>query len=119
MSEQVIYGSAARTATPAAYDIDLIATRGLVVVADVTAIVTAPSVVLTIDGVDVASGKTWNLLTATALTAVTTRILKIGPGLVVAANLVANDLLPEKVRFTMTHANGNSITYSLTAHLLN
>jgi hypothetical protein len=119
MSEQTIYGSAARTATPTAFDLDLIAIRGLIVVADVTAIVTAPSVVLTIDGVDVVSGKTWNILTATALTAVSTRILRIAPGLVASANLTVNDLVPEKVRFTMTHGNGNSITYSVVAHLLN
>jgi hypothetical protein len=99
----------------------MISVRGLVVVIDVTAIVTAPSVVLTIDGVDAVSGKFWNLLTATALTAVTgatPRVLRIGKGLLAAANLTANDLVPEKVRFTMTHGNGDSITYSAVAHIL-
>jgi hypothetical protein len=121
MSETIAYASAARTATPTPYVLELSCISGLVVVVDVSAIVTAPSVVVTIDGVDTASGKFWNLLTSTALTAVTgatPRVLRVGRGLTAAANLVANDLVPEKVRITMTHGNGDSITYSVVAHIL-
>jgi hypothetical protein len=115
-----VYASLARTATPAAVVLDLSVIRALLVVIDVTAIVTAPSVVVTVDGVD-ASGKFWNLLTSTALTAVTgatPRVLKVGRGITAAANLAAADIVPERVRITMTHGNGDSITYQVTAHLL-
>lgn len=119
MSELVVYPSAARTATPIAVDIDLVAVgRGLLLVVDVTAVGVTPSVVPTIDGVDVASGKTFNLLTGAALTAVVTRRLVVAQGITVAANLSAADVLPERVRITMTHGNGITITYSVTAHLL-
>lgn len=121
MSETVAYPSAARTVTPAAFTLDLVRVRALVVVIDVTAIGPAPSVVPSLDAVDVASGKVWNLLTGAALTAVTgstPRVLRVAPGLVVAANLAANDVVPERIRLTMTHANADSMTYSASLHLL-
>lgn len=121
MSEVIAYASAARTATPTAFVLDLSRISGLVVVIDVTAIGAAPSVVPTIDGIDVASGKAWNLLTGAALTAVTgttPRVLKITPGIPVAANVAASDIVPERIRITMTHGNADSITYSVCAHLL-
>jgi hypothetical protein len=121
MSETIAYASVARTATPTAYVLELSVITGLVVVIDVTAIGPAPSVVCTLDGVDTVSGKFYNILTATALVAVTgatPRVLRVGRGLLAAANLVANDMVPEKVRITMTHGNADSITYSVCAHLL-
>lgn len=116
MSETVAYPLQARTATPAAFTVDLVRVRALVVVIDVTAIGPAPSVVATVDGVDVASGKAWNLLTSAAFTAVGTRALKIAPGITVAANLAAAEIVPERVRITMTHGNADSITYVATIH---
>jgi len=120
VSEIVVYPSAARTATPPAVDlqVDTSNGRGLVLLIDVTAVGVTPSVVPTIDGVDLASGKTWNLLTGAALVAVVTRPLRVAPSLVAAANLTAQDILPEKIRITMTHGNGITITYSVTAHLI-
>jgi len=120
VSEIVVYPSAARTATPAAVDISLDTQNAtaLLLLIDVTAITLTPSVVPTIDGIDTLSGKLFNLLTGAALVAVVTRRLSVGPGLVVAANLVANEHLPDKVRITMTHADADSITYSVAAHLI-
>jgi len=121
VSEYTCYLSAARTATPGARTLDLSRVRGLILVIDVTAIGPAPSVVPTIDGVDVVSGKFWNLLTGAALTAVTgstPRVLKIMPGITPAANIAVADVLPEQIRLTMTHGNADSITYSVCAHLL-
>jgi len=120
MSEVIVYPSAARTATPTAVDLNLeqFNCNALLLLIDVTAVGVTPSVVPTIDGIDVASGKTFNLLTGAALTAIVTRTLRVGPGLVVAANLAANDYTPEQVRITMTHGNGVTITYSVTAHLI-
>lgn len=121
MSETIAFPLLARTATPTAFTLELSPVAGLIVVIDVTAIVTAPSVVCTIDGVDAASGKFWNILTSAALNAVTgatPRVLKIGRGITVAANLAVADLVPERLRITMTHGNADSITYMVTAHQL-
>jgi hypothetical protein len=121
MSQQTVYPSLARTATPTAFTLDLSVSSGLVIVVDVTAKGTAPSVVLTVDGVDTASGQFWNLLTSAAIVAVTGStplVLRIGRGLPAAANLVANDIVPDRVRIKMTHGNSDSITYSVAAHIL-
>ncbi len=121
MSEVVVYASAARTATPAAVDLatdDNRNARALVLLIDVTAVGVTPSVVPTIEGVDVASGKVWPILTGAAIVAVLTRALRVAPLLVAVANLTAQDVLPERVRITMTHGNGITITYSVTAHLI-
>jgi hypothetical protein len=75
-------------------------------------------VVPTIDGFDAASGKYYNLLTGAAIATTGTVVLKIAPFLVVAANVAVSDLLPEVIRITLTHGNANSITYSVSAHLM-
>lgn len=121
MSEVVVYASAARTATPTAVDLaidDNRNARALVLLIDVTAVGVTPSVVPTIEGVDVASGKVWPILTGAAIVAVLTRALRVAPLLVAVANLTAQDILPERIRITMTHGNGITITYSVTAHLI-
>lgn len=116
--ERAVYASAARTATPAAATLACGYARGVHVVVDVTAIVTAPSITVTIDQQDVTSGKWYNLLTSAALVAVGTTVLRIYPGIVAAANVAANDALAEVIRITVTHGNANSITYSVSAHLM-
>jgi hypothetical protein len=116
--ERTVFASAARTATPTPVPLTVSYARGLALVIDVTAIVTAPSVTVAIEAFDATSGKWVALLTSAAITAVGTTVLRIYPGLAVAANLSANDVLWEQIRVTPTHANGNSITYSISAHLI-
>lgn len=111
-----IYASAARTATPTAVNFQ--SSPGVVpsvlhIVLDVTAIVTAPSIVLTVDALDDVSGKYYNILTSAAVTTVSTNVYRIGLGLTNSANLIVNDAIPDTLRITVTHANGNSITYSV------
>lgn len=116
-----VYASAARTATPTAVTVPTGRFKSLHLVIDVTAITSTPSVVCTVDGLDPVSGKYYNLLTSAALTesgVPYTRVLKIGPGLPVTANLSANDVLPSTVRVTMTHGDADSITYSVAATLV-
>jgi len=116
-----VYASAARTATPTAATVPVGRFKSLHLVIDVTAVTATPSVVCTVDGLDPVSGKYYNLLTSAALTdsgAPYTRVLKIGPGLPVTANLSANDVLPSTVRVTMTHGDADSITYSVAATLV-
>jgi hypothetical protein len=112
-----VYASAARTATPDTIELEL--PRGSQyahVVIDATAVTATPSVVFTVSGVDRVSGKVYTLLASAAVTATGTTVLRIGPGLTAAANLVANDVLPPVIRFTATHGDADSITYSVGAH---
>lgn len=88
------------------------------VVINVSAIVTAPSVTPRIDAWDDASGAWWTLLTGAALATVIKNILRVGPGMPVTANVSANDGLPDRLRLDFSHSNANSITYSAGVHLL-
>jgi hypothetical protein len=116
-----VYASAARTATPTAVTVPVGRYKAMHLVIDVTASAATPSVVCTVDALDPVSGKYYNLLTSAALTesgAPYTRVLKIGPGLPVTANVSANDVLPSTIRVTMTHGDADSITYSVAASLV-
>ena len=118
MGIQTVYASAARTATPTAVVINTRRASGLYIVIDATAITASPSVVPTIDLVDSVSGKFVNLVTAAAVATVSTVMLRIGRGLTAAANATVLEFLPDQVRVTMTHGDADSITYSVSAHLL-
>lgn len=115
--ESTIYPLAARTATPTSVDVPVGRARGLLLVIDITAGVTL-AVTPKIEGVDTLSGKTFTLLVGTALAGVGTTVLRVFPAAPAAANAVANDVLPETIRITMTHGNANSATYTVAAHLL-
>jgi len=108
-----IYQSAARTATPTAIQVDDDNVQGIQVIIDVTASAATPSVVPTIDGFDPLSEKWYNLLTGSAITGTSTTVLRIHPELTAAANLTAQDFLPEVYRVVMTHADADSITYTV------
>jgi hypothetical protein len=118
MKSTTVYASTARTATPTAVTVQARRYNYLRVVIDVTAIASTPSVVCTIDGQSPTSGKYYTMLTAAAVTATGTTVLKVGPGMPVTANVSANDVLPDTIRITMTHGNGNSITYTVAAELM-
>lgn len=112
-AQEVVYPSAARTATPTAITIKPGWAEGLHVIIDVTAVTATPSVVCTVDALDGVSGKYYTLLTAAAVTATGTTQLSIGRGLTNTANVVANDFIPKQLRVTMTHADADSITYTV------
>lgn len=110
---RTFYGSVARIATPTAVQVDDDKVQGVQVVIDVTAVAATPSVVPTIDGFDPLSETWYNLLTGAAITATGTTVLRIHPELTAAANLTAQDFLPERYRIVMTHGDADSITYSV------
>jgi len=115
-----VFASLARTATPAAVTLkkailgvtsDRLVNLHLII--DVTATAATPSIVVTIDAVDPISSKFYNLLTSAAITTVSTNVLKLGIDMVAAANLAAQDIIPENLRITVTHGDADSITYSV------
>lgn len=108
---QPIFASAARTATTSATIITG-SCAGLFFI-NVTATSATPSVVFTIDGQDPISGAAYNILTSAAITATGLTVLHVHPALSAAANTKAKDMLPAAVKVTATHANSDSITYSV------
>ncbi len=111
---------AARTATPNTFQIEGTGrSTAMVVVLGVTTIVAGASVTVAVSGVDSASGTTWPLISSAAVTATGTVVVKIAPGITPSTNVAVADILPPDVQVTVTHANADSITYALTAHVTN
>lgn len=110
---QIALSSAARTATVNSSGIDSKSEDGCHVVLDVTAIVTAPSIVLKVQGYDMASSTWYDILTGAAVTTVSTVVYRVHPSLTASANLTVKDMLPSDIRINVAHGNANSITYSV------
>ena len=116
--------SAARTASPADVVIDfgdggvsqpqMDNIRNMHIIIDATSITDTPSVQFAILATDPTSGKTYDLLSGiAAITATGTTILKVGRDIVAAAGFAAQDFIPENVTLKFTHADADSITYSV------
>ncbi len=114
-----VYSSAARTANPTKQILNNKGARGVLVVIDVTAITSTPSVVFTIQGYDPTSGKYYTILASAAITGVGTTVLRVHPELTGSANTIAKDFMPPRWAVDATHANGNSITYTVSYALVN
>jgi hypothetical protein len=108
---EIVFASAARTATSSAtFNTHCI---GGVFIINVTAVAATPSVVFTIVGTDPASLAEWTILASAAITGTGTTVLRVHPSLTAAANTVAKDVLPQAIKVTATHADADSITYSV------
>lgn len=113
-----VFASAARTATSTSKPSENSGRyRGGVFVIDVTAVADTPSVVFTIQGRDPVSGKAYTILTSAAITGTGTTVLRVYPGLTAAANVTVSDILPAQWQVLATHADTDSITYSVSASL--
>lgn len=112
-----ILASAARTATNSSATFKNPNHRAAHFIVDVTAIAATPSVVFSIEAFDVASGTFYPILESPAITSVGTTVLKVGIGFTPIPNLTANNLIPFSYRVTATHADADSITYSVGANL--
>ena len=117
-SARVIYDSAARVATPTPFTLNTSRSSGVIITINVTADPAAASVVVTLNGIDPVSGSNYNILTSAAIAATGITTLRIQPGLTVVANTHASDLTPEELLVTATHTDGDSITYSISATLI-
>jgi hypothetical protein len=111
--EGTVLASAARTSAPGAVTLTNFNGRAVYIIVDVTAIVASPSITVTIAGVDVVSGVAYTLLTGAALTGVGTTVYKVGAGLPNTANVSSNDYVPRTFRISVSHLDGDSITYSI------
>jgi CO/xanthine dehydrogenase FAD-binding subunit len=110
----------ARTATPTAFQLEgTQRNTAMVVVLGVTALSVGASVTVTVAGWDPNSQTSWPIISSAAVTAAGTTVLKISPGITTATNVAVADILPPQVLITVTHANSDSITYALSAHVTN
>lgn len=109
-----VFASAARTATPTDANFNIASATGFFVI-NCSAITATPSVVFVVNGVD-KLGNEWPIITSAAITATGTTVLRVFPGATAAANVTVNDLLPEGINVSATHADADSITYSVHFH---
>jgi len=115
----VILPSAARTATPTVENFTNGGSyRGIILVIDCTADPAAASVTFTLQGVMPVSGKKYTILASAAITGTGTTVLRVFPGAPVTNNVSANDTLPPVWTLAAVHADTDSITYSVEAHLV-
>jgi hypothetical protein len=113
------YASAVRNASFVGDDNKKVpAARGLIAVLDVTVVPGVDTVQLVIEGKDSHSGKYYQILAAAARVAAGTDTLKVFEGATIAANLVANDTLPDVYRVRVVHSAGSNFTYSLSVQEL-
>ena len=112
--------SAARTAAPNDQEFRGFAPSvlGVLVVVDVTSITSTPSLTVKVQGVDPRTGKTWDIVTSAAIVATGTTVLRVRPGITPVTNVAVADVLPPVFRISCTHADADSITYSVSAYLL-
>lgn len=110
--------SAARTTTTNGSDQTNVVARGVVVVVDLTAFVTAASLQLTVERKN-AAGTYTVIATGVALTAVGRAVIVIDPLAGTKPAGVDDSVsagLPHEWRVAMVHGNANSHTYSVTAY---
>lgn len=112
-AEGVLLASAARTATTNSADFTNQDYRGVDVIINATAATATPSVVFTIQGYDSTSAQYYTILASAAVTGTGTTVLRVYPGITAAANTAASYALPRRWRVNATHADSDSITYSV------
>lgn len=109
---QLVFARAARTAT-SSVTFSCGSLGGLFFI-NVSAASATPSVVFTVKGNDPAyADRTYDILVSAAITGTGLTVLRIHPSLTAAANTIAKDILPDSITVTATHADADSITYSV------
>ena len=111
----VLLASAARTATNNSDTMINNFHKGVKVFVDATAKADTPSVTFSIQERDPVGGDFKTILTSAAVTDAITApvVLTVYPGCVAVTNLVLNEPLPREWRVVATHADGDSLTYSV------
>jgi hypothetical protein len=109
-----VFASAAYTATQTSATFNNLSALGMVLIIDATAETGTASVVFKIQGVDLVSGKAWEILSS----GTGTTILRVHPSLTGSANTIAKDVIPRDWNVVATHDDADSLTYSVSAHLV-
>lgn len=112
-----VFASAARTATSSSGKKEGTGAQTLTVAIDVTAIVDTPSVVFTIERYNPIADDWTLVLASAAVVATGNTVLVVDPAITVAANATASTSVPFTWRVTATHADTDSITYSVYAEV--
>lgn len=80
---------------------------------------TPGSLIVTVQGVDPASGKKYTILASAAIITVSTVILRIGRGLTAAANAVANSQLPSRFNVNLARSgNAHPMKFTVGMNLI-
>lgn len=111
--EGTVLASAARTATTNSADFTNINAKGVRLFINVTAVTADPSVVFTLEVKDPISSTYTAILTSAAITGTGHTVLTAYPGATAAANVTVSMPLSRTWRVTATHADSDSITYSV------
>jgi len=114
---ETLLANAARTASVDSADFVNHNATGAHFIINVSALSDTPSIVVTVQGLDDASDTYYDVLISTAITTTGTTVLKVHPGISPIVNGSANDMLPRTYRVSVTHADTDSITYSVGANL--
>jgi hypothetical protein len=115
---RTLLASAARTASIDTADIANEGYGGVEVTIDATAKTATPSLVFTIQGKDLESGKYYTILASAAITDTGTTVLRVFPGAPVTTNVSANARIPAVWRVNVVAGDSDSLTYSVGATLL-
>lgn len=101
---KVVNITAAGAGTVTTNDLQNVTGAGLTVVVDITAITgTTPTLTVTIQGKDAASGKYYTILAGAALNATGTTVMRIYPGITQTnTNVLASFTVPEWFRISYT-----------------
>lgn len=110
-----VLSSAARTATTNSSDIINYNWKGLHLITRVSALTATPSITVSIEGKDTLSGQYYTILTSASITTVSVNVLKVYPGITAIGGISSSDIIPREWRVTVTHADADSITYSVAA----
>ena len=109
--------SAARTATVSSPKFPGVGGRTLTVAIDCTDSAATPSVTFAIERYNPVADDWTAVLTSAAVTGAGNTVLQVGPGLNDVANTHENSTVPFTWRVTATHADTDSITYSIYAEV--
>lgn len=87
--------------------------KGGVFIIDITADPSSAILTFTVQGIDPTTGKLYTILASAAKNGTGTTILRVFPGATIAANLTANDYLPDNFNFKVAVNDSDSMTYSV------
>jgi hypothetical protein len=108
-----VFASASRTTTTTSSDFTNYGAAGANVFTRVSNIHGGtPSITVTIQGKDDLSGQYYTIITSAAITTVSSNRLRVAYDLTAGAT-IAKDFLPRTWRIVVTHADTQSITYSV------